>query len=82
MPKKRRYRTKEARELADEVTAAGGTVEINGEGHLRVTGPLGTAVVGSKLSGPTAHDTARNKLARYAGITVPRRGSGGGRKAG
>lgn len=82
MPKKRRYRGKEAREIADEVQAAGGSVEILANGHLRVTGPGGSAVIGSKLNTPGAHDTVRNKLARYAGISIRRRGSGGTLKAG
>ena len=82
MPKKRRYRTKEARELADQVTEAGGTVEVNAAGHLIVTGPLGKAVVGSEFRSSAAHDRARMNIARYAGIIISRRGSGGGRKAG
>jgi hypothetical protein len=82
MPRKRRYRTKEARELADQVIAAGGTVEQNARGHLVVTGPLGRAVVGSEFSSSGAHDVARVTIARHAGIIIPRHGSGGGRKAG
>jgi hypothetical protein len=82
MAKKPRYRTKEAREIADEVREAGGTVEISGKGHLVVTGPSGRAIVGSVLSGPTAHDMARRLIARHAGITIGRKGCGGGRKAG
>ena len=80
--KPRRFRTKEARELAAQVTEAGGTVELNGQGHLVVTGPLGRAVVGSDYKAPASHDVARNKIAKYAGIIISRRGSGGGRKAG
>jgi hypothetical protein len=82
MPGKPRYRTKEARELADQVIAAGGTVNLNARGHLVITGPLGRAVTGSEFSSPASHDRARATIARYAGITIGRRGCGGGRKAG
>ena len=80
--KPRRFRTKEGRELAAQVVRAGGTVEINGQGHLVVTGPLGQAVVGSAYSSAASHDRARTTIAKYAGIVIPRRGCGGGRKAG
>lgn len=78
----RRPRTKEARELVAEVIAAGGTVESNAQGHLVVTGPLGRAVTGSEFRSPGSHDVARATIAKYAGIIIPRRGCGGGRKAG
>lgn len=80
--KLKRFRTKEGRELVTEVRAAGGTVEILASGHFRVTGPAGFAIVGSKLDAPGSRDTARAKIARYAGITIGRKGCGGGRKAG
>ena len=83
MPRKpRKYRTKEAREIAGQIIAAGGIVEINAQGHLVVTGPLGQAVIGSKYDSSGAHDVARGKLAKHAGIIIPRKGCGGGRKAG
>lgn len=80
--KLKRFRTKEGRELVTEVRALGGTVEILASGHFRVTGPAGFTIVGSKLDAPGAHDNARLKIARSTGITIRRRGCGGGRKAG
>lgn len=80
--KLRRFRTKEGRELVTEVRAAGGTVEILASGHFRITGPAGFTIVGSKLDAPGAHDNARAKISKYAGIIIGRRGCGGGRKAG
>ena len=83
MPRKlRRFRTKEARELAAQVVAAGGTVEMNAKGHLVVTGPLGQAITGSDFRTSGAHDVARGNISKYAGIIIPRKGCGGGRKAG
>lgn len=81
MGKKQRYRTKEAREIADQVKAAGGAVELNGRGHLKVTGPLGSIVIGSLIDGAGAHDQVRGRLARI-GITIGRRGSGHAKAAG
>lgn len=43
----KRWRSKEAREIAAAVERAGGTVELTGKGHLRITGPKGIAVVAS-----------------------------------
>jgi hypothetical protein len=45
------WRTKEAAELARKVRRAGGTAEITGKGHIRVTGPLGSTVVASAPHG-------------------------------
>lgn len=58
MPRKKqgppkRWRTKEAREIAETVQKAGGDVELTGKGHLKITGPDGTAIVAS------APDTGR-----------------------
>jgi cold shock CspA family protein len=43
----KRWRSKEAREIASVVERAGGTVELTGKGHLRVAGPAGIAIVAS-----------------------------------
>ena len=43
----RRWRSKAAREIAAAVEQADGTIELTGKGHLRITGPAGTAVVAS-----------------------------------
>jgi hypothetical protein len=40
-------------------------IEFNGLGHLKVTGPAGTAVLPGK---PKLHAKSRVRLARYAGI--------------
>ncbi len=43
----KRWRSKEAREIAAAVAKAGGTVELTGKGRLRITGPAGIAIVAS-----------------------------------
>jgi hypothetical protein len=43
----KRWRTKEAREVVSAVKAAGGQVELTSDGHLRITGPDGEAIVAS-----------------------------------
>ena len=45
----RRFRHKDARELAAQIMAADpdAVIEINGQGHLKVTGPDGFAVIPS-----------------------------------
>lgn len=73
MAKKRRYRTKEAREIADEVIAAGGSIELTAIGHLKVTGPAGTAIVQSELTGPGAYKMVTRTIARYAGLRIRER---------
>ena len=49
----KRWRSKEAREIAKAVARAGGSVERTGKGHLKITGPKGTAIIAS------APDTGR-----------------------
>lgn len=44
---KRRWPSKEVREIVAAVTAAGGTVQLTSKGHLRITGPGGVAIIGS-----------------------------------
>lgn len=41
----KRWRTKEARELAKAVTKAGGTVSVTGPGAMRIDGPDGHTTV-------------------------------------
>jgi hypothetical protein len=43
----RRWRSKEARELARAVARAGGTTELTSRGHLKITGPTGVAIAPS-----------------------------------
>jgi cold shock CspA family protein len=74
---KRRWRTKEARKLAQQIEAAGGTVEFTANGHLTVTGPLGTAVIPSSYGDLKAPAVTRAVLKREAGIELPRVGKAG-----
>jgi hypothetical protein len=63
----RRFQNKQAKELADRIRSAcpSAVIEFNGLGHLKVTGPAGTAVLPGK---PKLHAKSRVRLARYAGI--------------
>jgi len=45
------WRTKEAAWLARQIRAANGQAELNGQGHITVTGPLGSTVVASAPHG-------------------------------
>ncbi len=60
----KRFRSKEARELAAAITAADGSVELTTRGHLKVTGPAGTAIVASDLA------TGRTLANTWATITA------------
>lgn len=67
-------RAKQARELCRAVKAAGGSTERTQEGHLRVTGPAGSAVVGADLYGRALHN-ARTQIRALAGLDIrPRPG--------
>lgn len=63
----RRFQNKQAKELADRIRSAcpSAVIEFNGLGHLKVTGPAGTAVIPGKPKFPAK---SRVRLARYAGI--------------
>ena len=41
----KRWRSKEAKEIVTAVQRAGGQVERTASGHLKITGPAGSAVV-------------------------------------
>jgi hypothetical protein len=41
----KRWRSKEAKEIVAAVQRAGGQVERTASGHLKVTGPAGSAIV-------------------------------------
>jgi hypothetical protein len=43
----KRWRSKEAKEFVAAVQRAGGQVERTASGHLKVTGPAGSAIVAS-----------------------------------
>lgn len=62
-------RRKEARKLAAQVKAAGGTVEEAGVGKLRVTGPDGVAHVGDNLQG-AARIRAVKAIERHTGLEL------------
>jgi cold shock CspA family protein len=79
---RRRWRTKEARKLAEQITAAGGTVEFTANGHLMVTGPAGTATIPSSYGDLKSPAVTRAVLKREAGIELPRVGNAGPRGAG
>jgi hypothetical protein len=65
----KRWRSKEAREIAAAVQRAGGQVERTASGHLKVIGPTGSAIVASapnagRAGGRAFHNTLatiRNK---------------------
>lgn len=78
---RRRWRTKEAKKLAQQIEAAGGTVEFTANGHLSVTGPKGTAVIPSSYGDLKSPHVTRAVLAREAGIELPRAGKAGPRGA-
>lgn len=65
-----RPRSKEARKLIAAVEAAGGVVERTGQGHLKVTGPGGVAIVGSDLTGNAAWRNTLATIRNKAGIDV------------
>lgn len=62
-------RAKQTRELHKAVKAAGGRVERTSDGHLRVHGPAGHAVVGSDLHG-RARRNAHAEIRRLAGLDL------------
>jgi hypothetical protein len=64
-----RGRTKEARELARAVAAAGGVVERTGKGHLKITGPSGTAIVASDPGSNSMAQTLRT-IRRETGLVI------------
>jgi hypothetical protein len=64
-------RTKEAKIIAKAVKAAGGNVELTSKGHLKITGPGGTAIVASK-PGSYGHgmSTTLRTIRNKAGLDV------------
>lgn len=56
--------------LTRKIKAAGGEVEITKQGHLRVRGPLGVAIVGGGSAHSRSKNNAKTTLARYAGIIL------------
>lgn len=73
MPEKReigRARSKETRKLIRKITEAGGVVERTANGHLRVCGPTGVALIGSDFSRGHELTQVRLTLRRYAGLHI------------
>jgi len=71
MPRKKqrppkRWRSKEAREIAEAADKAGGVVELTGKGHLKITGPAGVAIVASAPG--TGHQAGRALANTWATI--------------
>jgi hypothetical protein len=64
-----RGRSKEARAIERAVVAAGGTVERTGQGHLKITGPGGVAIVASD-PGSNAMKTTLRTIERRAGLCL------------
>lgn len=64
-----RGRTKEARAIEAAVLEAGGTIERTGNGHLKITGPLGVAFTTSD-PGNNAMRTALRTIERYSGLKL------------
>jgi predicted RNA binding protein YcfA (HicA-like mRNA interferase family) len=64
-----RGRSKEARAIERAVVAAGGTVERTGQGHLKIRGPGGVAVVASD-PGSNAMKTTLRTIERQAGLRL------------
>jgi hypothetical protein len=64
-----RGRSKEARAIERAVEAAGGTVERTGQGHLKITGPRGVAIVASD-PGSNAMRTTLRTIERRAGLCL------------
>lgn len=65
-----RWRTKEAAEIARAVRRAGGEIDTTSKGHLKITGPAGTAIVASAPSNNrTGGRAIANTLATIAAKT-------------
>ena len=65
----KRWRSKEAKEIVTAVQRAGGQVERTASGHLKITGPAGSAVVASaanagRASGRAVYNTLPRSGAR------------------
>lgn len=73
----RRPMSKECRELAEAVEAAGGTVQRTAKGHLMVTGPAGSYSVGGAVSNKRHKGrgwaNAYAQVRTYTGLDVRRR---------
>lgn len=57
------------RAIERAVVAAGGTAERTGQGHLKITGPSGVAIVASD-PGSNAMRTTLRTIERWAGLRL------------
>jgi hypothetical protein len=69
-----RYCGKRTRELIKHIERLGGTVELTASGHLRVTGPTGVMVVGSRHGRPDRRSdlNIRSILRQATGLDLGR----------
>ncbi len=63
-------RSKYVAEMAEAVERVGGSLQVTAKGHLRVTGPLGVAFVGSAPKRGAALRKAVADIRRYAGLEL------------
>lgn len=76
MSAEKRWQSKEAADIARAAEKAGGIVERTKRGHMKITGPGGTAFVASKLGGRGGR-TLTNTLvtiARESGLVLVLKG--------
>jgi hypothetical protein len=65
-----RYQSKRARKLARAVISAGGIVELTANGHMRITGPDGVAIVGAHTTSWRAEKNAVATIRKHAGLEI------------
>ena len=65
-----RGRTKETRAIYRAVADAGGTVEITGKGHLKITGPDGRVAYVASDPANNAMRTTLKEIERRAGLKL------------
>ena len=73
MSRKHQMRAKTGKQLAEKIRDAcpGAVIVLTGNGHLKVTGPGGTAFIPSAPPDtPSARYETRNKLRAHAGIVI------------
>lgn len=61
---------KHAKDLAGAIKRAGGSLSVTANGHFRVTGPKGVAIVGVHTNSRRALAHARMSLRNYAGLEI------------
>ncbi|HEX8112050.1 MAG TPA: hypothetical protein VF516_30165 [Kofleriaceae bacterium] len=68
--RRRRAASKEVRIIERAAKAVRGRVERTANGHLKVFGPLGMTIVGSRLNNARAWSNAARDLRVHAGVVV------------